>query len=283
MPHLRPFLASAALVLPLLSSGCDTYAGPAWERQLDRSFNVAPGSTVRVELGGGGITTETGPAGTVRVVITQAIDAGSEREAESMAADYELSAVQNGSEIRAVSRRKPGAAARLWYREGLRLAARITVPPDVKLDLSTSGGSIRVHGDRTATLKAQTSGGSISVDGGSSAGLTLGTSGGGIRVERATGGIKANTSGGSIQVDYVGPSSEDVTLDTSGGSIRVGLDTAASMHVDASTSGGTVRVHDLTFLSTSADRAHATGTINGGGARLRAHTSGGSITIGPAN
>jgi len=283
MSHSLRSLAASLLLALAASAGCDTYAGPAFERQLDRTFTVAAGSTVRVDLGGGSITTETGPAGSVQVILKQAIDAGSEREAESMAADYELSAVQTGSEIRAVSRRKPGVAAHLWQRNGIQLSARVVVPPDAKLELATSGGSIRVHGDRTAVVKAQTSGGSVRVDGGSTAALTLGTSGGSIRVGRALGGLRASTSGGSITVDYVGQSNDDVTLDTSGGSIRVGLDTAAAMHVDASTSGGAVRVHDLTFTSTSADKSHASGTINGGGARLRAHTSGGSITIGPAD
>jgi len=271
------------LCLPVLAlTGCNTYAGPAFERQLDRTFTVPAGSSVRVDLGGGSITAETGPVGTVEVIIKQAIDAGSEQEAQSMGADYELSAVQTGSEIRAVSRRKPGVAARLWHRDGVQLSARVIVPPDAKLELATSGGSIRVHGDRTGAIKAQTSGGSVTADGANAGPLTLGTSGGSIHVGRTLGGLRANTSGGGITVEYVGPSKDDVTLDTSGGSIHVGVDSAAAMHVDASTSGGSVRVHDLTFESnSSADKSHVTGTINGGGARLRAHTSGGSVTIGP--
>src|SRR6187401_2564819 len=196
MSNSSRLLAAASLVALAVSAGCDTYAGPAFERQLDRSFTVAAGSTVHVDLGFGSITTETGPAGSVQVIIKQAIDAGSEREAESMASDYELSAVQTGNDIRAVSRRKPGVAAHLWQRNGIQLSARVVVPPDAKLELATSGGSIRVHGDRTAVVKAQTSGGSVSVDGGSTAALTLGTSGGSIRVGRALGGLRASTSGG---------------------------------------------------------------------------------------
>ena len=99
-------------------------------------------------------------------------------------------------------------------------------------------------------------------------------------VGRALTVLSADTSGGGITVDYVGPRARDVNLDTSGGGIRVGVDRQASLDVIADTSGGRVAIEDLPFRGESSrSRSHASGSINGGGGRLRASTSGGGITI----
>ena len=264
--------------LPLLCSlGCHDQ-NAVLERRLERSFQVAAGSTVRVELAGGSVTAETGPPGQVHVSIRQAVytDDG-ESAANRVLADYRVEATQEGREVVVVGRRKNPLSWSRW-RERVELSATVTAPPDVVLDLGTSGGRISVHGDRTAPVKAGTSGGSVSADGGSGD-LRLNTSGGSIRVARVLGRLNADTSGGGINVGYVGPSARDVVLTTSGGSIRVGVDPKASLAVDAGTSGGSVRVEDLPFDVLSHGRSHANGTINGGANRLRASTSGGGISI----
>jgi DUF4097 and DUF4098 domain-containing protein YvlB len=127
-------------------------------------------------------------------------------------------------------------------------------------------------------VKVDTSGGAITVDGGR-ADFDLGTSGGPIRVGRVLGNVRADTSGGSITVDYVGPTATDVSLETSGGSIRVGVDRAAKLDISAETSGGSVDVENLPFETRTIRRTRAVGSINGGGGRLTADTSGGSIEI----
>ena len=249
------------------------------ERQLERSFQVASGSTVRVELAGGSVTAETGPPGRVHVSVRQAVYTNSgETAANRLLAEYRVDATQEGSEVFVVGRRKNLLRWTRWGRERVELTATVIAPPDVVLDLGTSGGRISVRGDRTAQVKADTSGGSVSADGGS-ADLQLNTSGGSIRVDRVLGRLSADTSGGGINVGYVGPSARDVVLTTSGGSIRVGVDPKASFAVDAGTSGGSVRVEDLPFEVLSQGRSHANGTINGGANRLRASTSGGGISI----
>jgi hypothetical protein len=248
------------------------------ERRLERTFQATPGSTVRVELAGGSVTAETGPPGQVHVSIRQAVytDDG-EAAANRVLADYRVDATQEGREILVVGRRKNLLSWARW-RERVELSATVTAPPDIVLDLGTSGGRISVRGDRTAPVKADTSGGSVSADGGT-ADLRLNTSGGSIRVARVLGRLNADTSGGGINVGYVGPTARDVVLTTSGGSIRVGVDPKASLAVDAGTSGGSVRVEDLPFEVLSHGRSHASGTINGGSNRLRASTSGGGISI----
>jgi hypothetical protein len=201
-----------------------------------------------------------------------------EAAANRRLSEYRVDATQDGAEVIVVGRRKNLLSWLHWGGDHVRLSATITAPPDVRLDLGTSGGRITVRGERSAPVRAGTSGGSIAVEGGP-ADLALNTSGGSIRVTRALGRLSADTSGGGISVDYLGPSARDVVLATSGGSIRVGVDPAASVALDAGTSGGSVRIEDLPLESLSQGRSHASGTINGGANRLRASTSGGGITI----
>jgi hypothetical protein len=98
-------------------------------------------------------------------------------------------------------------------------------------------------------------------------------------VGRASHSLRARTSGGSIRVEQVDSSATDVDVSTSGGSVRVGVSEDARMTIDASTSGGRVSVNGLALEPSQRSRTHVSGRINGGGGRLRASTSGGSVTI----
>lgn len=265
------------LVLPLaVSAGC--LAPPALvERRFERSFKVADGSTVRVDLAGGSVTVITGPDGLVNVALVEEIRTrASEREMDDLLAGVEVSATQQGDDVRFVQTRK-STPWRRWWGE-VRLRAVVTAPSNVRLALETRGGRIAVQGDRAADIRANTGGGSISADGGTGA-LLLSTSGGRISVRRALGPIQADTRGGRIDIDYVGPASREIALGTSGGGIRVGIDPSAALTVSVDSSGGRVSVDGLAFDGV-AERSHASGTLNGGGAgRLRVSTGGGRVTV----
>lgn len=250
-----------------------TFAVGTVERQVERVFKVTAGSTVHLQISGGAITSSAGEAGTVRVTLRQRISADSDAEADRALEEYDITLTQEGDDVRVVARPKSGG----WSNK-VHVGATLTAPPDVRLDLETSGGSIAVGGDRQAALRAATSGGGIDVDGGAGD-LDLDTSGGGITVGRALGALSADTSGGGITVEYVGAASRQIELGTSGGGIQVGVDPAASLTVSASTSGGGVRIDGLPFAPQSQSQSSARGTINSGAGRLRAETSGGGIVL----
>jgi hypothetical protein len=271
-----------ALPLSLAAAGgclALSSAAPQVERRLERTFATTASSVVVVRVGGGPIYVDTRSGDSARVTIEQAVDVGSEAEADAALKDYEVSAAEQGGTITVVARRLR-ENERQFRRNGprVRLAVRVTAPANVRLDLDTSGGPIAVLGERTADVKADTSGGPIEVDGGRGM-LDLDTSGGPIRVGRAYAVLRASTSGGPITVNYVGPQAREVLLDTSGGSIRAGVDRQAQLDIRASTSGGSVSVDDLPFETQTIRRNRATGRINGGGGLLTAETSGGSIDI----
>ena len=80
----------------------------------------------------------------------------------------------------------------------------------------------------------------------------------------------------------MGPDVTKVNTDTSGGSIRIGLDPSGSYDLLADTSGGGISISELEIAASKMSRNHVKGKINGGGASVRADTSGGHITISAA-
>lgn len=266
-----PFIAQAACI-----EGPSTIV----ERQVDKTFDAATGALVQVDLSGGSVNIVTGTGRQVHVVIRQEVrSSGGDAGADRMLAAYELSARALDGGVQVLGRRVRGSSIRSDWRNRVRLAAVVTVPADVRLELNTSGGRVRIYGERDAEVKANTSGGSVEVDGGNGP-LTLSTSGGRIEVGRALGTVRADTRGGSITVDYVAPSARFVDLNTAGGSIRAGIDDRAALTVDASTSGGSVSLEGLAFDGNSERRSNISGVINGGrDGALRASTSGGNIHL----
>ena len=269
------------LALPLLVQlACIDGPSTIVERQVDKTFAAAPGSLVQVDLSGGSVNVATSMGREVHVVVRQEVTSGDgDAGADRLLAAYELKASASGGTIQVLGRRVAGRPFWTNWKNRVRINAMVTVPADVRLDLNTSGGRVRIDGERDAEVRANTSGGSVDVAGGVGP-LTLTTSGGRITVTRALGIVRADTSGGSIRVDYVGPSARYVDLNTAGGNIRVGVDDRAALTVSASTAGGSVNLEGLAFEGASQRRSSISGTINGGrDGNLRASTSGGNITL----
>jgi formylmethanofuran dehydrogenase subunit C len=256
-----------------------TAAQGAIERTIERSFAVGSAPVVEVDISGGPIHVEVGASGTVAARLEQRIRADDDAGADAVLARYETTVAEvDGRIVVKVERRSRGG----WGREPLQVAVRLTVPADSRLNLDTSGGSIVVRGNVSGDVVADTSGGSITVDGGAAT-LNLDTSGGSIRVGQALSTLRADTSGGSITVDYVGPAATSVLADTSGGSITVGLDPAGRFSITGDTSGGGVTADGLTLDVRERARTRLVGDLNGGGARVVADTSGGTIRFRPAS
>lgn len=141
------------------------------------------------------------------------------------------------------------------------------------VDAHTSGGHIEIH-YFDGTMKARTSGGHIDADNATGK-LTLRTSGGHIDLEKVAGSIEARTSGGSITAD-VDNIEDYLDLSTSGGSVNVTV--PGDMGLDLELRGNRVNTK-LNNFSGSMERNRVEGSINGGGPKLKARTSGGSVNV----
>jgi DUF4097 and DUF4098 domain-containing protein YvlB len=145
---------------------------------------------------------------------------------------------------------------------------------DGSVSVQTSGGAIEVS-DVGGSVVADTSGGSIHAED-IRGNIEVNTSGGAIELTKVDGRIEATTSGGAISASFA--DEPEGILQTSGGRIDVGFPAHAHVDLDAETSGGSVSVDHTIDTSERAQR-RVVGRINGGGPMLRLRTSGGSIHV----
>jgi len=259
-------------------------AWAAIESPIHKTFNVAPGGTLTLEADVGDVRVSSGGTGVT-------IDVKRRARSEEAMRDFVVTFDQQGNDVRV--RAKYDRPSR-WFSWSNDVDATfvITVPSQYNLNLSTSGGDIKI-GDLQGQVRARTSGGDFDlgnikgpVDARTSGGdmsiasvrgrLDLNTSGGDIKIGEADGPATAKTSGGSIEVRRVGG---DLYAHTSGGSISID---EASGAIDASTSGGSIRARFA--QQPKGDSRLAT---SGGGITVSiagnvavdvdAHTSGGNV------
>ena len=159
---------------------------------------------------------------------------------------------------------------------GIDLQYEIKVPAKFNVDVSTSGGDIKLGGVN-GTAKLYTSGGDVwaeRVEGN----LDVSTSGGDISLICEGTEIVANTSGGDINLDYFGLNL-GIDLSTSGGDIQVELPPDFDASMELSTSGGDVSCNLTMSNATKLSEHKIIADLNNGGMDFSAHTSGGDINV----
>jgi len=271
----------SAIAFVLLAAG----SAQAAEKTLDRTFTVSPGGTLVVDADGAGIHVSGNDSDKV---VVHMVFRGSEKNL----AEMKLDAVQKSDGV-AVTMKTGKSSWFSWGSWRSEADIHVTVPRRYVINARTGGGSIDLRdtvgaatlktsgGDISAknvtgNVELRTSGGSIQAD--SIRGdVDADTSGGDVRLLRVDGKIRGNTSGGSVRVSLVG-ANRGISATTSGGDIELGLPQGTTANIDATTSGGDVTT-DIPVTSTVRKETDLVGTLNGGGERIYAHTSGGSITV----
>ena len=143
------------------------------------------------------------------------------------------------------------------------------------IDIATSGGTVRAE-QITGASKLRSSGGDIVVQQASGP-MVARTTGGDVKLEQMDGAVQASTSGGRVTVELLG-TNRGIDVSTSGSDIVLVLPAAVTATLDASTGSGRVK-SDLPITGKLEGNSGAHGTINGGGAPIRAKTSGGDISL----
>ena len=230
---------------------------------IEKSFNVASKGTLRLDTDSGSISVESHSSETVDVRVELK---GKLRDNMKIGFDHD------GADLSVQGDRESSFS---WGFNNGNAKFIIKVPRHYDLALKTSGGSIQLS-SLTGTVKARTSGGSIKVDQ-ITGDLKVKTSGGSIKVDEVSGAIDAKTSGGSIKLRMTEQPKHDSQLRTSGGSVKAYLASGIAVDLTASTSGGSVST-DFN-VNGSVRRTSIAGEINGGGPKLKLHTSGGSVKI----
>lgn len=247
----------------------------ATEEQLNKTFQVASGGALVVDVDFGAIEVNTNSADSVSVNVWRRVARGSAAKEQKFLTDNPVTFVQEGGTLTVRSRVKEGGWSRWFGGSGRRNEARYTILVPARFDarLTTAGDGITVS-NLTGAVKAVTSGGALRfarlhgpLDGDTSGGgirvtecegtVKIQTSGGGIDVLGGSGSLNGDTSGGAITVKKfkgpvaVGTSGGGITLeeiagavkgDTSGGSIHAVLLSPLPGEVSLATSGGGVTV-----------------------------------------
>jgi len=279
----------AALLLGL------ALATSARAEEYRESVAVRPGGTLEVDLPRGSIEIETHHDARVDV----------EASSHGWSGGLQFTLTGDGTNAKLEASRAgwlPGVG-------GTR--ARVRVPENYSLELTTRGGSIEIEAVR-GSVRAHTSGGSIELDGAvgrvelsssggpirvedvrgdtvlrsSGGGITASdvdgaldaeTSGGPIRIQDVDGPVNARTSGGGITVRFAGPPSG--ALRTSGGGIEVEFPEGQGAELDARTSGGRISIDAELAVSGEIEPGRVRGRLGPGGAELELETSGGNIRV----
>jgi DUF4097 and DUF4098 domain-containing protein YvlB len=263
------------------------------EDRLQKTFEVAPGGTLRVEADRGSIEIKTADTAQVQVEVLRQVKLADRSQADKILKNHEITLPQEGDTVE-VRAKFLSATRSIWNREQqyLQVHYTVTVPRKFNLNLNTAGGSITVPditgkltcktaggslrlGRIEGPVNGQTAGGSINLAGGTEA-ATLHTAGGSIHVGETAGNLEAETAGGSI---HIKKANGHVKAQTAGGSIEL---EAVSGKIHAQTSGGSVTAtlagqpKDDCELTTSA--GNITLTLPGDAAvDVDAETSGGRV------
>ncbi|MEO9887743.1 MAG: hypothetical protein ABJR05_17080 [Balneola sp.] len=222
--------------------------------------------------------------------------------------EWNITISESGNEVTAHAKRKKGNGWN-WNRNSTSVSFVVYAPKKSQSDVRTSGGSIELE-NLIGKQTGRTSGGSISAEGiqgnvslrtsGGSVNLIdiegsaeAKTSGGRIKAENVNGDLDVHTSGGSISLEGI---SGSVDASTSGGSINAEV-TSPSNFINLRTSGGSITVYvpeeqgydldldgnrvraELKNFTGEYEKDEIRGTVNGGGVRIKARTSGGSVRL----
>lgn len=288
-----------ALILFLASScvyvhGCDGSWSRLvkYERQVELSAALAPGSSLSARTNDGSIHIEGGATDECRLTATIVAHAETEERAQELAEQIDVRLEPSAGGLAVVVDKPTLRNARY----GVSLAG--TVPTRTSLTLVTSDGSVHLANIEGA-VDAKTSDGSIRADGikgdtklKTSDGsidcsriegetLDLHTSDGGIRCEDIrVARLSCRTSDGSVHIECAADSPRvmEATVTTSDGSITFAAPPGLSAVVDASVSDGSIHT-SLPITVQGRVGKSLLGTVGAGEGRITLRTHDGSITI----
>lgn len=309
MKLFRLSLATLTILLFSLTfslSACSvTYKGDGGGKNLslihEKTFKISSGKTLRISTRPGDVMVTPWEKNEVYIKVF-----GNDKALEKMEFEF------NGNSNEVVVTGKYENKFLNWGNSGIKVRYEIKTPSNFDVEVSTSGGDVRVGGiEGSITLKTSggdvdiketrgnlnisTSGGDITLEnpegktkastsGGDIKGvdykgdLKVSTSGGDINLTGGNGSISAKTSGGDIKLNYSG-NNAGIELATSGGDIDIFVPSDFKASIKLNSSGGNVDSDFRTDNQTSRNKRKLEGNINGGGAMLTAKTSGGEINL----
>jgi DUF4097 and DUF4098 domain-containing protein YvlB len=279
------------------------------EIMLERSFEVAAGGALRVDVNDGDVAVTTHGGSGVEVEIW-----ATGRDMDWAREVYERMnfSVTASSGVVTITAEDARISRNEWGRNrGVGIGVRVSIPERFNLDIETSDGDVSIEdvqgsvslnssdGDITLMdvvgpeLRVRTSDGDVRVGNTRTEVLDVRSSDGDITVAGAIGSVQLKTSDGDIDAARL---SGSITLETSDGDIVAGFaditDFLATTHdgdivmyapqelsADVMLEGEDLSLDREMVVQGTVSRRRISGQINGGGPSIRARSGDGSITL----
>jgi hypothetical protein len=289
----------------LMMAVCILSTVSAAERRFEKKFNVHAGGTLDLRTDVGTVKVTGGSSDEVSIT---ADIRGREREVDG----FTITAEQSGDGVSVTGESKSRGSWFFNSNDGIDVEYTIRVPKSYNLKIRTSGGDLYIS-EVAGTVEGKTSGGNVDasalegrVDLQTSGGnvkaervkgdvkletsggevsaskivgnVDAGTSGGNVNINDVEGSVRAETSGGDVTVSVRG-GNKGVYAESSGGDIEIAVAKSSGATIDATTSGGDVVCDMPVTVEGRISEGRIKGTVNGGGPKIYAHTSGGNVRI----
>lgn len=272
-------------------------------------FTLSGAGSLNVCTSGGHITVKGSDTDKVRVEMYVKKNGRNMLPVDTDLEDFEIDISKSGRKITATAKTNRDSNWKFWRNNNISISFVVYTPLEMSTDLHTSGGHVEASGlsgnqdiatsgghldllRLTGKVTARTSGGHIDISefegdmeartsGGhidvvnTSGKLRVRTSGGHIELNNVAGTVEARTSGGSIDAD-LSSIGQFVDLRTSGGNLNISV--PGGLGLDLELSGSRVQ-SELKNFSGEVERDQIDGSINGGGPKISARTSGGTVRI----
>lgn len=303
-------LATLLLMLPAMATPGEHNTAVQDEPYRVETFDVATPGKLDVRTSGGHITVKGSSSQSVRVEMYVRKDGRNLLPEDTDLEKWDIDISQSGSSVQAIAKKEGNNGWSLFgNNNNFSISFVVYTPREMSSDLKTSGGHIETRGlsgnqkiatsgghlelaNLKGTIEARTSGGHVNISD-IQGDVKARTSGGHIDVRSSEGSLRVKTSGGHIDLADI---SGSVEASTSGGSISADLDSIGQF-IELRTSGGNVEIRvpenqglDLnlqgSYVSTNlqnfsgeVDHDEVYGKLNGGGPKLSARTSGGTVSL----
>ncbi len=266
-----------------LAAGC-VYIGSCgmqakYERTVDLSAPLSPGSTFAAQTHNGSITVNGGEANECRLKATITACAATEEDAQELAEKTEITLEPSGDRLTAKIDQP-----KLKMNQSIGVSFDVNAPNKTDLELLTHNGAVAISGI-AGRVNATTHNGKVTAENVSGT-TVLSTHNGAIDCTQLSGDAQLKTHNGGVQVAYsqAAPSVCDVSVVTHNGGIDFTAPPGFSAEVEAATHNGSVHTDLPVTVVGEISKSRIKGTIGTGQGsplrgKLRLETHNGSIRM----
>jgi len=245
-----------------------------YERQVQLSAPLQPGSTFAVKTHNGSITIEGADVADCNLTATITARAFTEEDAKKLAEEVKIKLEPLGDKL-TTKIEKPSN----MINRSVSVSFHVILPNETNLELTTHNGAVKIA-NITGDINGTTHNGKVSAE--KICGTTkLKTHNGSIVCEEITGETQLRTHNGSVKLHYreTAPAACNISAITHNGGIDFTAPLNFSAEVDVSTHNGSIKTDLPITVVGKVSKSKLTGTIGTGEGKLHLETHNGSIKI----